>query len=147
MWFTGSNAIGELDPAVGVVSTTTLSGEGTAIAIAPNGTVWVTEIFADLIGRLTPGTTGAHQLQEFPTAANAAPLGIAAADDGNVWFTQNLRGNIARITADGVITEATKSIDFSNPKRPDPIGITIGPTGNPWYAESLVDKVATFKLR
>lgn len=146
VWFTGSNEIGELDPAVGVVSTTTLSGEGTAIAIAPDGTVWVTEIFADLIGRLTPGTN-AHQLQEFPTAANAGPLGIAVADDGNVWFTQNLRGNIARITADGVITEATKPIAFSNPKRPDPIGITIDPTGNPWYAESLVDKVATFKLR
>jgi virginiamycin B lyase len=107
----------------------------------------VTEIFADLIGRLTPSTNGPHHLQEFPTAANATPLGIAAADDGNVWFTQNLRGNIARITADGVITEATRSIDFSDPKRPDPIGITIGPTGNPWYAESLVDKVATFRLR
>ena len=141
------NVIGELDPAVGVVSTTTLSGEGFGIAIAPNGTVWVTEIFADLIGRLTPSATGAHQLQEFPTAADATPLGIAAADDGNVWFTQNLRGNIARITADGVITEATKAIAFSDPKRPDPIGITIGPTGNPWYAESLVDKVAVFKLR
>jgi virginiamycin B lyase len=147
VWFTGSNEIGELDPAVGVVSTTTLSGEGRGIAIAPNGTVWVTEIFADLIGRLTPSTNGPHHLQEFPTAANATPLGIAAADDGNVWFTQNLRGNIARITADGVITEATRSIDFSDPKRPDPIGITIGPTGNPWYAESLVDKVATFRLR
>ena len=147
VWFTGSNEIGELDPAVGVVSTTTLSGEGSGIAVAPDGTVWVTEIFADLVGRLTPSTSGPHQLQEFPTAANAGPLGIAAADDGNAWFTQNLRGNIARITADGVITEATRPIDFSSPKRPDPIGITIGPTGNPWYAESLVDKVATFKLR
>jgi virginiamycin B lyase len=147
VWFTGSNEIGELDPAVGVVSTTALSGEGTQIAIAPNGTVWVTELFSDLIARLTPNANGPHDLREFPTAATAGPLGIAAAADGNVWFTQNLRGNIARITADGVITEATRPIDFSSPKRPDPIGITIGSTGNPWYAESLVDKVATFKLR
>jgi len=147
VWFTGSNEIGELDPAVGVVSTTPLSGEGRGIAIAPDGTVWVTEIFADLIARLTPSSTGPHQLTEFPTAVDAAPLGIAAAGDSNVWFTQNLRGNIARITPDGVITEASKAIDFSDPKRPDPVGITIGANGDPWYAESLVDKVANLRLK
>lgn len=148
VWFTGSNEIGELDPNVGVVSTTPLSGDGAGIAIAPNGTVWVTEIFADLIARLTPSTPGGpHQLAEFPTAVDATPLGIAAAPDGNVWFTQNLRGNIARIGQDGVITEASKPVDFSDRKRPDPVGITIGADGNPWYAESLVDKVATLRLR
>ena len=41
--------IGEIDPAVGVVSTTPLSAEGERITVAPNGTVWVTEIFVDLI--------------------------------------------------------------------------------------------------
>jgi virginiamycin B lyase len=152
VWFTGSNAIGELDPeldpAAAVVSTTPLSGQGRGIAIAPNGTVWVTEIFTDLIARLTPGTTaGPHELAEFPTAEDASPLGIAAAHDGNVWFTQNTRGNIARITPDGVITEASKPVDFNDPKRPDPVGITIGADGKPWYAESLVDKVATLKLK
>ena len=147
VWFTGSERDREIDPAVGVVSTTPLSAEGARIAVAPNGTVWVTEIFADLIARLTPSASGPHALVEFPTAVGATPLGIAAAPDGNVWFTQNLRGNIARITQDGVITEATKAIDFADPKRPDPIGITIGSNGNPWYAESLVDKVANVKLR
>ena len=39
VWFTGATAIGEIDPAVGVVSSTPLSAEGTRIAIAPNGTV------------------------------------------------------------------------------------------------------------
>jgi len=147
VWFTGSNAIGEIDPPIGVVSSTPLSAEGTRIAVAPNGTVWVTEIFGDAIARLTPSPSGPHQVVEFPTAVNADPLGITAAPDGNVWFTQNLRGNIARITQDGVITEASKPIDFSDPKRPDPIGIAIGADGNPWYAESLVDSVATLKLR
>ncbi len=148
VWFTASNAIGELDPAVGVVSMTPLSGAGRGVAIAPNGTVWVTEIFADLIARLTPSTTetGPHQLDEFPTAADAGPLGIAAADDG-MWFTQNLRGNIARISHDGVITEGAKAVDFDSNKRPDPVGITIGADGNPWYAESLVDKVATLNIK
>ena len=107
----------------------------------------MSEIFADLIARLTPSEAGAHSLVEFPTAVDASPLGIAAAPDGTVWFTQNLRGNIARITQAGAITEAAKVIDFADPKRPDPIGIAIGANGNPWYAESLVDSVATLKLR
>ena len=46
-----------------------------------------------------------------------------------------------------MITEASKAIDFADPKRPDPIGIAIAADGNPWYAESLVDKVANLKLR
>jgi streptogramin lyase len=153
VWFTGSDPltgsafIGELDPAVGVVSTTPLSGAGAGIAVAPNGTVWVTEIFAYLIARLTPSASGPHAVIEFPTAEGATPLDIAAAPDGNVWFTQNLRGNIARISQDGVITEASKAVDFADPKRPDPIGIAIDALGNPWYAESLVDRVANLKLR
>ena len=147
VWFTGTNSIGEIDPAVGVVSTTPLSAEGRRITVAPNGTVWVTEIFADLIARLTPSQTGAHAVAEFPTPVDATPLDIAAAPDGNVWFTQNLRGNIARITQDGLITEASKAIAFTDPKRPDPVGIAIATNGNPWYAESLTDKVVNLKLR
>jgi virginiamycin B lyase len=145
VWFTGSSSVGEIDPAVGVVSSTPLSAEGSQITVAPNGTVWVTE--TDLIARLTPRETGPHDLVEFPTAEGATPLDIAAAPDGNVWFTQNLRGNIARITRDGVITEASKAIAFADPKRPDPVGIAIGANGNPWYAESLTDKVVNLKLR
>ena len=161
VWFIGSEFntetgephyyIGELNPGAdpnnAVVSLTPLSGVAAGIAVAPNGTVWATEIFAHLIARLTPSASGPHALAEFPTPEGATPLGIAAALDGNVWFTQNLRGNIARITQDGVITEASRAIDFADPKRPDPIGITIDALGNPWYSESLTDKVANLKLR
>ena len=159
VWFVGSEFtetgeaayIGELnpeaDPNNAVVSLTLLSGVAIGIAVAPNGTVWATEIFADLIARLTPSASGSHALAEFATPEGATPLDIAAAPDGNVWFTQNLRGNIARITQDGEITEASKAIDFADPKRPDPIGIAIDALGNPWYAETLIDKVANLKLR
>jgi virginiamycin B lyase len=147
VWFTGSAEIGQIVPAVGVVSLTSLSAEGAGITVAPNGTVWVTEAFADLVARLTPSGSGPHQLTEFPTPDGGVPRGIAAAPDGNVWFTQNLRGNIARITPAGVVTEASKAIDFASPKRPDPIGITIAANGDPWYTLSLTDKVANLKLR
>ena len=104
---------------------------GVKIAVAPNGAVWVTEGFAHLIARLTPSASGPHDLDEFPTADGAAPLDIAVNQlDGTVWFTQNLRGNIALIAQDGTITEASKAIDFADPKRPDPVGITIDALGN-----------------
>jgi streptogramin lyase len=147
VWFAGSSSVGEIDPAVGVLSTTPVSAEPVGVTVAPNGTVWVTLMFADLIARLTPSASGPHSLVEFPTPVGATPLDIAAAPDGNVWFTQNLRGNIARITQDGVVTEASKAIAFDDPKRPDPVGIAIGANGNPWYAESLTDKVVNLKLR
>lgn len=147
VWFTGSAEIGQIDPAVGVVSLTPLGAEGSGITVAPNGTVWVTEPSPDLVARLTPSGPGTHQLTEFPTPEGGTPLGIAAAPDGNVWFTQNLRGNIARISPDGVVTEAGKAIDFASPKRPDPIGITIAANGDPWYTLSLTDKVANLRLR
>jgi len=93
----------------------------------------------DPVGQVTEFTAG--------LTPNSGPNRIAAGPDGNLWFTQNLRGNIARISQDGVITEASKAVDFADPKRPDPIGITIGANGNPWYAESRVASVATLKLR
>ena len=118
VWFTGSGAIGQIDPAVGVVSLTPLSAEGSGITVARNGSVWATEPFADLVARLTPSGSGPHQLAEFSTPEDGAPLGIAAAPDGSVWFTQNLRGNLARITQDGVVTEASTAIDFADPSDP-----------------------------
>jgi virginiamycin B lyase len=64
------------------------------------------EVFCDPLGGVAADPEG------------GTPLGIAAAPDGNVWFTQNLRGNIARITPDGVVTEASRAID--SPTSSDP---------------------------
>jgi streptogramin lyase len=44
-----------------------------------------------------------------------------------VWFTQTTKGNIARITDAGVITEG-KVVSNS-----EPFGITFTPNGDPWY--------------
>ena len=79
----------------------------------------MTQSSADLIARLTPTPSG-PDLVEFPTPVDATPLHIAAA--GNVWFTQNGRGNVAWITQAGVVSEASKAIDVADPKRPDPLG-------------------------
>jgi len=81
----------------------------------------VTQSSADLIARLTPTPSG-PDLVEFPTPVDATPLDIAAAPEGNVWFTQNGRGNVAWITQACVVAEASKAIDVADPKRPDPLG-------------------------
>jgi streptogramin lyase len=58
-----------------------------------------------------------------------------------VWFTQSTKGNIARITDAGVITEG-KVVRNS-----EPFGITVAPNGNPWYTMLEANKIATLQLR
>ncbi len=65
-----------------------------------------------------------------PTAVSE-PAGITAGPDGNMWFTENAAGKVARITLNGTITE------FPLPARSAvPAGIVTGPDGNLWFAES-----------
>jgi len=78
---------------------------------------------------------------EFPLATSTGPEGIAAAPDGSVWFAQSVEGNVARITAAGVITEG-RSVKGS-----EPVGVTVAPDGNPWYAELSANKIAVLQLR
>jgi streptogramin lyase len=70
-----------------------------------------------------------------PTAG-AAPWGIAAGPDGNLWFTESGAGKIGRITTTGTITEFV--IPTANAA---PFGLTAGPDGNLWFAESSGNKI------
>jgi virginiamycin B lyase len=73
---------------------------------------------------------------------NAGPVDITAAPDGNMWFTQTLAGNVARITPQGVITEG-KSLNSS-----EPFGITMGPDGQSvWYTMMSANKIARLTPR
>ena len=44
-----------------------------------------------------------------------------------MWFTQTTKGNIARITNDGIIGES-KTVKGS-----EPFGITVDDEGDPWF--------------
>ena len=46
-----------------------------------------------------------------------------------MWFTENGRNAIGRISTNGTVTELTTG--FSNP----PFGIVAGPDGNLWFTE------------
>jgi streptogramin lyase len=140
VWFTEfqANRIGRLDPATGVITETVVTGDPRQITIATDGTVWFTERFANAVGHLDPLTS---QVTLFPLAAGAGPEGMAAAPDGSVWFTQSAAGNVARITAAGVISEGRVV------KGSEPSGVTVAPDGNPWYAELSTNKIAELQLK
>jgi len=68
--------------------------------------------------------------RSFPIpSSDSQPISITLGPDGNFWFTEQNRSQVARITPDGVITE------FLTPTFSFPIGITVGPDGNIWFGE------------
>jgi streptogramin lyase len=143
LWFTefGADAIGHLNPATGVTTETSV-GDGPngprGITVATDGKVWFTKRFDNTVGFLVPGT---NSVTEFLLAAPSGPEGIAAAPDGSVWFTQSVAGNVARITATGVLSEGKRV------KGSEPFGVTVAPNGDPWYAELSSDRIAVLQLR
>ena len=145
VWFTAPLApgIGELDPATGAVTMTPTQRTPRQLTVASDGDIWFTARFTPQgVGRLVPASGGTPGVvTEFPLT-NVGPEGIAASPDGSVWFTQTTKGNIARITDAGVITEG-KVVRNS-----EPFGITVEPnSGDPWYTMLEANKIATLQLR
>ncbi|HEY0615028.1 MAG TPA: hypothetical protein VGC96_10325 [Candidatus Elarobacter sp.] len=64
-----------------------------------------------------------------PVAANR-PQWIAQGSDGNMWFTENPGGNVARITPAGVVTEFTVPTANAQPQK-----IIGASDGNLWFTE------------
>jgi streptogramin lyase len=140
VWFTefGNNAIGRLNPATGTVTEIPTTSPPRGITIAIDGQVWFTSRFApQAVGRLNPAT---NAVVEFPVT-DGGPEGIAASPDGSVWFTLNAKGNVARITNSGVITEG-KVV-----RGCDPFGIAVDSQGDPWYTMMADNKIAELQLR
>lgn len=140
VWFTAplDNAIGRLDPLTGAVTLTPVNGSPAQIAVAADGQIWFTERFTPQgVGRLDPAT---NAVTEFPLTG-VGPAGIAASPDGSMWFTQTTKGNIARITNAGVITEG-KTVKGS-----EPFGITVDAEADPWYTMMAANKIGEFQLR
>lgn len=146
-WFTEPQAnedlttnIGRIDAATGEVTRTVVATAAARdLAVSPiDGKVWFSSRFAgQAVGFLDPAAGNAVAV--FPVA-DTGPAGIAAAPDGTIWFSQEVKGNIASVTNDGVITEA-KTIKGSGAA-----GITVAANGDPWYAMPEANKIATLQL-
>src|SRR5438093_12762014 len=62
---------------------------------APDGAIWYTGQFANVLGRLEP-TTG--KITEYPLKTpHAGPHGLVADKDGNIWYTGNFKSHIGKL--------------------------------------------------
>ncbi len=81
----------------------------------------------------------AGRITEFPIPTSSSdPWGITAGRDGNLWFTEQDKNRIGRITTSGIIAEFSFS---TRPMAITPRGITAGPDGNLWFTESGGDRI------
>jgi virginiamycin B lyase len=61
----------------------------------PDGTIWWTGMFANVLGRFDPRT---GEFKEYPAkTAGSGPHGLAFDKDGKLWFTANSKGYIGRL--------------------------------------------------
>src|SRR5262249_44094419 len=64
------------------------------------------------------------------------PQGIANGPDGNLWFTENIRNAVAKLTPSGVFTFYTIPTPSAIPA-----GIPVGSDGALWFAEFGVNRI------
>jgi virginiamycin B lyase len=157
LWFTEilASRVGRITPA-GVVTefSAGITGSPEEITAGPDSNLWFTEPSKqnepDQIGRITPagvvtefsaGLTSkvldGTNIDGSPLVNGAAPQGIAAGRDGNLWFTEPGTDRIGRITPAGVITEFSTGITPES----DPTAITAGSDGNIWFTENSAGQI------
>jgi streptogramin lyase len=115
--------------------------------IGPDGDPWFGEIGFDFassppegdrvgaIRRFDPETGAADPDNTFISGFASFPTGMAADSEGDVWFTEFVLGNVARLTpATGTITR------FSG--NGGPSGIIEGADDNIWFAERSAGRIA-----
>jgi streptogramin lyase len=77
--------------------------------------------------------------------ANQSPGGITTGPDNSIWFTERLipgsssapwPGAVARLNADGSVTELAAGVTPGFTYGSGPSGITTGPDGNVWFTEN-----------
>jgi virginiamycin B lyase len=146
LWFTEEFAhkIGRITTSGEVTEFPLPPGSGPGkIVLGPDGALWFTEQYANKIGRIT--TSGI--ITEFPiptpesypycsSGGECGPISIAAGADGALWFTENTKNKIGRITTSGEITEFPIPTPGSAP-----YGIAAGLDGNLYFTERTGNKI------
>src|SRR5215470_19764842 len=108
----------------------------TAIAAAPDGSIWFTIDLAAAMGRVRDG-----HLERLPLPSNnVEPSGLGVGPDGSAWYTDNSARAISRITPVG---------EISNFPLGTPIvrvgGLAVSSEGAVWFAEATGYSITRLK--
>lgn len=107
-----------------------------AVAAAPDGSIWFTVEFSDVIGVFRSGAI--ERLRK--ATANSEPLGLAIDSAGDAWFTDTVSRAISRMAPDG----AVRSYGL-----PTPIvrlgRLAVAPDDAVWFADIATASVTRLK--
>src|ERR1043165_3237108 len=144
MWFTetAANQIGRIDPKGRItefVIPQPLSAPVDIVAGA-DGALWFTEEsgFPEGIGRVTTAGvfTGFAPDCAGGQPCSLTPRGIAATQDGLIWFGDSSSNSIVKLDPmTGIMTF------FAIPSNGQPRDITLGPDGALWFCEGISDQI------
>lgn len=113
----------------GVLSTLLVAACGAALA-APRAAASTTASTATTLANGSTATAFS-----LPTSS-AAPKGITAGIDGNIWFTESAGNKVGRISTSGQIAEFALPTPAAAPN-----AITPGADGNLWFTETSADRI------
>jgi virginiamycin B lyase len=108
----------------------------TAIAAAPDGTIWFTIDLARAMGRIRAG-----QVERLPTSNdNIEPIGLGVAEDGTAWYTDSGAHGISRMSPSGSVASFRLETPIVRTAR-----LTVAPDGAVWFAESTGFSITRLK--
>jgi len=108
----------------------------TAVAIAPDGSVWFTIDFGDGIGRVREGS-----VERLPKKGrNVEPIGLAVDSSGAAWFTDPSAIAVLRMTPAGELQSFPLGTPIARLAR-----LAIAPDGAVWFAESSAYSITRLK--
>ena len=94
---------------------------------APDGSIWWSGQWSDLVGRVDPET---GEIREFPLPPGSKPHTVTADRDGNIWYTGNGNGTMGRL--DPRTGEVTV-YPMPDPDARDPHSAIVDQDGTVWF--------------
>lgn len=139
-WFTDSRAraISRMAPD-GAVTSFEVHGNPIArlngLAVSRDGAVWFADSTASSVTRLRDGVLTPH----VAAALRANPYGVAVDPQGTVWATLQGANKLARITADGEMSEIEIPTRASGPS-----DVAADASGAVWFLEFRANKIGRY---
>lgn len=124
-----------LDGDISVYSTPTAESGPSGLLVAPDQTIYITELMAGKIAHFDPRT---RNIDEFDVPTNPAwPTGLALSQGGELWFNETKGNKVGTLHANGHVSEIAVPTAGAHPT-----GMVIDHAGTVWIAERDGGKIA-----